>query len=409
MPFKPLTGKTNDFLRIVLPACASGKRDAVQAYLTDERPFVHWIGPHGRTMLWEAARKGKLPVVQLLVEEHDANTHAIGCYLRETYIEVSPWLIATLHQKAATADYLADHGAGLDFNSACYLGERDDVERTLADDPDAANRVFVRQHRWNGYTVWPIQYAVVGGQLEIVKRLLEAGANPTASPQILFDAVANQKLDIADVLLAAGADPRSTRQREWLEDVQFNALARRHGYDILEANVEPEKWPAIVEACRGNHNAPDDPQRVIPLLEADHDVNTRDYRGKTALHRASQAGFLKISQLLFKHGADLEARSDEGETPLFDAAFYGRVEQVGLLVEQGAQLEANNLNEETPVFAAVRGGQAAALQQLHTLGASLSAVNAKGQSPWDVASRSRKQGIEEVRQVLQTLEATDRS
>ena len=397
---KKLTGQANDFLKIVLPACASGNLNAVKAYLDDERGLVGWVGPHGRTMLWEAARKGRLSVVQWLDEKAGADLRAIGCYYRETRVEVSPWLIAVLNNKWETAEYLERRGAGLDFNSACFLGEEAFIADVLQEKPSVAGRVFVREHRWNGYQVYPLQYAIAGKRSNVVAMLLAAGAKASASPEILFDSIDTRQLDVTEQLLAAGADPRETRHRGWLEWPVFNRLARRYGHSIRQIDVPPEKWPAIVDASRGNHNAPDDPARVRALIDRGHDVNVRDYKGKTALHRASQAGFAKITKLLIRSGANLEAKSELGETPLFDAAFYGRAEQVRLLVAQGADIEARNLNEETPLFAAVRGGQAEVVTMLRTLGVDMDAVNEKGMTVVEVAERSKKRGIDEVRFVL---------
>ncbi len=397
---KALTGRDNDFLRIVMPACAAGKLPAVKSYVEDPRGFVHRIGPHGRTMLWEAAQKGRLPVVKYLDREHDADPRAIGCYYRETRIEVSPWLVATVNGHVDTADYLASRDAGLDFHSACYLGDADFVNEVLKHNPAAADRAYQRDHQWNGYLVYPLQYAIVGQQLDMVERLLDHGTNAAAHPQILFDAIDTGQAKIAELLLAHGTDPKATRHRGWLEDPTFNLLARRYGHDIREVDVPPQQWPEIVDAARGNHNAPDDPARVARLIRRGQDVNVRDYKGKTALHRASQAGFAKITELLLDHGADIEARSHDGETPLFDAAFHGRTRHLELLVARGANVEARNLREETPLFAAVRGGQADAVRKFTELGASLDAVNNKGQTVGDVASRSSKIGIESVRKVL---------
>ena len=403
---KQLSGKTNDFLRIVLPACATGKLNAVKIYLQDARGFVNWIGPHGRTMLWEAARKGKLDIVKLLAEEYDADLRAIGCYNRETRIEVSPWLIATLNNRSATAEYLTARSAGLDFFSACYLGENHYVKKIITNNPDKADQAYRREHKWNGYQVWPLQYAIVGQQPDTVKLLLNAKADPNAHPNILYDAIDTEQLAITELLLAADADPFPTNHRSWIENPQFNALARQHGHKIKENHLPAEKWPKIVDACRGNHNAPDDPKRVEELIKQGHDVNIRDYKGKTALHRASQAGFIKITNLLINKGANIEARAHQGETPLFDAAFYGRTEQIKFLLAQGADIEAQNDIEETAPFAAIKGGRAGALATLHEAGASMKSVNAKGQSLIDIAKCSRKTGIEAVRQFLQTIEDT---
>ena len=83
-------------------------------------------------------------------------------------------------------------------------------------------------------------------------------------------------------------------------------------------------------------------QRVQRFLDLGADVQTRDYKGKTALHRAAQAGFLKIGKLLIKAGADLEARDSQGETPLFDAVRHGRLVTTKLLVNHGAKPKITN-------------------------------------------------------------------
>ena len=397
---KELSGKPNDFLKIVLPTCAAGKIKDVKQYLKDDRFFVKWVGPHGRTMLWEAARNGKTDLVKLLVEEHSADPHSIGCYYRETCIEVSPWLIAKLRMKNLTAQYLESIEAGLDFSSACYLGEISFIEDQLIDDPSLANQEYVREHQWNGYQVWPLQYAVNGGQPEVIKILIKSGAIVNASPQILFEAINQDRYGIVELLLSNGADPFLTKHRDWFEKPNYNALARKYEFEIKEIDVPPQKWPEIVDASRGNHDAPDDPKRVETLIKKGHDVNVRDYKGKTALHRASQAGFLKITKLLLDHGANLEAKSHDGETPIFDAAFYGRTDQLKSLIDYGANIEPSNAKEETPVFAAIRGGKVETLKILLEAGASMDGVNLKGKSPYDLALSSNKIGIEEVRKFL---------
>ena len=395
-----LSGETNDFLKIVLPACRTGDLRAVTEILEDPRGFAHWTGPHGRTMIWEAARGGRLEIVKLLAETHGADCRALGCYFRETRVEVSPWLVATLRDKSETAAYLAGRGAGPDLLSACYLGDRAAVETHLADDPEAAGRPVLRVHPWNPYQAWPLQYAIAGQQPDIVRCLLDAGADACADPRILFDAAATGQPMIADMLLAAGGEPVASRHRDWIDDPTLRAVALARGHRLAETDFPPQDWPELVDRCRGNHNAPDEPERVRPLLERGDDVGVRDHKGKTALHRAAQAGFMRITALLIEHGAEVDARDAAGDTPLFDAAFHGRVDVLRRLADAGADLEARNLLGETPLFAAVRGAKPEAVEALKALGAATDVRNEKGKTPAEVAARSHKKGIEAVRPLL---------
>ncbi len=67
-----------------------------------------------------------------------------------------------------------------------------------------------------------------------------------------------------------------------------------------------------------------------------------DHKGKTALHRAAQAGFRRIGEVLIKHGANIEAKDDDGETPLFDAVKSAREDTVKLLLKHGASATTAN-------------------------------------------------------------------
>ena len=99
-------------------------------------------------------------------------------------------------------------------------------------------------------------------------------------------------------------------------------------------------WPPLVVASRGDKG--EHPEKIQALLELGADVNVRDYKGKTALHRAGTAGFLASMEVLLANGANIDAADEKGETPLFDAVRAGRVEAVALLLERGADATAEN-------------------------------------------------------------------
>ena len=90
MPKIQLPGKASDFLKIGV-AAASGDVEAVRAILRERPEWLTRIGPHGRTMLWEAAHRGKLGVVEYLVER-GAAIDACGTHYTPYLVEVSCYI-----------------------------------------------------------------------------------------------------------------------------------------------------------------------------------------------------------------------------------------------------------------------------------------------------------------------------
>ena len=157
------------------------------------------------------------------------------------------------------------------------------------------------------------------------------------------------RLDLVQMLLEHGADADQLPLADPSQNRELAELAIAHGYDV---NAGRPGWPPLVVASRGDKG--EHPERLQALLELGADVNVRDYKGKTALHRAATAGFLGSMEVLLAHGADIEAADDKGETPLFDAVRAGRVEAVALLLERGAEPTVENAKGDTPVSVAKR-------------------------------------------------------
>ena len=93
MPNIQLTGKQSDFLKIVAAAAGRGDLEAVRQLVDDNPNWIHTVGSHGRTMLWEVAYRGKLEVVQFLLER-GADINLPGCYHIEHRLEITPYCVA---------------------------------------------------------------------------------------------------------------------------------------------------------------------------------------------------------------------------------------------------------------------------------------------------------------------------
>ena len=143
MPKVQLTGNQSDFLKIVVATAGRGDLETVRQLLDDNPAWIHTVGSHGRTMLWEAAYRGKLEMVQFLLER-GADINLPGCYHIEHRIEITPYCVARLKGRNLVADYLLQHGATIDIHTAAYLGDYDAVCSLLDSNPSLINRGYLQ-------------------------------------------------------------------------------------------------------------------------------------------------------------------------------------------------------------------------------------------------------------------------
>ncbi|MGO9112986.1 MAG: ankyrin repeat domain-containing protein [Thermoguttaceae bacterium] len=296
-------------------------------------------------MLWEAAYQGHLAVVEFLVA-CGAELNQPGCYYTPMLAEVNPRTAALLRAHTPVAKALEKRGASVDFHDACYLGDESFVRSIIKEDRSIVLRRKPRSS--DSSAAMPIFYATAGVQPKVVAALLEVRPKTQARDGLLLRWAAwRGNLDIIDQLLTCGANPNDSGISDWALDSELKKLALRYGHTV---DINAPNWmgfPALVDACRGNHNQPDDPDRVQQLLAAGAAVNVKDAKKKTALHRAAQAGFTKIARELLQAGANINERDSNGETPLFDSVRAAHAATVRLLLNAGADMLVRNHQEKT--------------------------------------------------------------
>lgn len=236
--------------------------------------------------------------------------------------------------------------------------------------------------------------AVISGDIPEVRRLLEAGVDidsakdNEATPLILASRGGN--VEIARLLLDAGANANANPfkyalHRDW--EVTYTPAALlpviRQSEIIYDA--------AALHAASQNGHA----EIVRLLLAAGADVNAKGDDEVTALHAASQNGHVEIVKLLLAAGADVDAEISRAffrepdhlvesmkaieplgppmavlnyHTPLILASQNGHVEIVKLLLQAGAKVNVST-RAGTAEGAASQNGHAEIVKLLHAAGA----------------------------------------
>lgn len=382
-----LTGKQSDFLKIVVAAAGRGDLKTVRQLLDHNPAWLHTIGSHGRTMLWEAAYRGKLEMVQFLIER-GADIHLPGCHLSQHGIEITPYCVARHEGRDAVADYLLAQGAEVDIHTAAYLGDYDTVRAHLDRDASLLNSGYLQsvmlpagephtvEHRETEWTT-PLCYAIIGGNVAIVELLISRGAIIEPYSEILLDnAVGEDQVEMTEMLLENGADP--SKAPHILDDgSEMSQLLKAHGVPSEDINAQNHMgWPRLVYVCRGDKG--EHPEEVLRYLELGADINVRNHKGQTALHCAAKAGFLKVIHLLIEKGAIIDAPDNKGETALFEA--------IRSTIKNGEK-------------------QRAAIEALLVEGADPNLKNRQSLTPLQIAQRMRRADAEKIVVLLRRYNA----
>ena len=94
------------------------------------------------------------------------------------------------------------------------------------------------------------------------------------------------------------------------------------------------------------------------LFEHGANINSLASHDVTPLHLASHMGNFEIGKWLLNHGADVNAQMKDGRTPLYLAVECGHLEAARLLLEHHAEVNSQEINGSTPLLSASRIGRA---------------------------------------------------
>ncbi|XP_017781821.1 PREDICTED: ankyrin repeat domain-containing protein 17-like isoform X2 [Nicrophorus vespilloides] len=286
----------------LVEACTDGDVGTVRKLLTEGRS-VHETSEDGESLLSLACSAGYYELAQVLLAMH-ANVEDRGIKG-----ECTPLMEAASAGHLDIVKLLVAHGADVNAQSTsgntplmygCAGGHQDVVRFLLG------NGASVEDHNENGHT--PLMEAASAGHVGLAMILLENGAGiNTHSNEFKESALTlacyKGHLEMVKFLLEAGAD------QEHKTDEMHTAL--------MEASMDGH-----VEVAR-------------LLLDSGAQVNMPTDSFESPLTLAACGGHVDLAMLLIERGANIEEVNDEGYTPLMEAAREGHEDMVALLLSQG--------------------------------------------------------------------------
>src|SRR5688572_17448326 len=292
--------------------------------------------------------------------------------------------------------HLVSRGASVDVWMAAAKGDLSRVRELLDADPSLVNE----SNPYNSYYTGcgsPLKNAAVAGHLDIVRLLLDRGADPSLPAEgiapnghALYSAVYSGHFEIAKLLLERGANPNAPAESSgdavWVAirdgDLKMIELLASHGARWeIPIDEGPLKYGDIV--ATGLERSVEvlgyfgDVKTAADIFEKDPSLANDTEALKAAAGR-NHEGFVQLllrhqpklaervtvsrpramAEFLFAHGMNPSYPNWVGRTPLHHFANGGDVESAKLFIEHGADLNArDDEDRSTPLAVAARQGK----------------------------------------------------
>ncbi|WIH81251.1 ankyrin repeat domain-containing protein [Brachyspira pilosicoli] len=266
------------------------------------------------------------------------------------------------------------------------------------------------------YDYTPLMIAVYKKDYDMVKYLLDKGANPnTANNEkktALMIAIANNNFDISKLLIQQGANINTK------DEYGYTALMRAAmigDYEMVkfllenDANINTKdndgNTVLYYNIYYAGYGELENAKKIFNLLiKYGADVNTKNNYGASLLNisyrpSTALAQNREMFKVLVENGFDLESRIDGGEhspddynyTPLMIAAAINDYDMVKFLVEKGADVNAKTHFEyssvETPLLLSLDNENSSVAEYLINNGADINVTNEDGETPLMYASK----------------------
>lgn len=264
----------------------------------------------GKTPLHMAAQRGRVAVTRILMAKgQDPNLQSLK--------GMSAITLAAANGHLCTVNAIMFSGRNVLLNARDELGQTP-LHYTARKKYVAVTVKLLRAEADpnirsnNGMS--PIDIAVIEGQQKTLEAMIQHGADVTDADNIgqtpLHHAAQHGNAEAAGTLINAGADPVARNS----QDLSPLDIATTNG-----------KLEVVITLIRHSDKV---------------DVNAADQQGWTALHYATRAANVAITETLMDAGADHGIRNSNQASPFDHAVGYGQHSTVKLMVQRGASVTA---------------------------------------------------------------------
>ena len=355
----------------ILHLALRSSNNAIFRLLLDAGADTNIMTSYKQHVLILACEHGDATLVELLLASGvDASVSGTKRYFHgRPYEEATPLHAACANGHLPVVRLLVDYGA--------------DIEKT------------------NESSATPLIAAIRANDLSVIFSLLDAGADVNHAVDVtpLSEAAGKCKLEIIEKLLSAGANIGGPSTKE-------NALARacqsrqRIVTELLLANLRGNEYEVEIhgEALCAVIECGD---REMVRLLLEHGLSP----SFDMLRRACAGGVLELVTMLVDTGIDVDEDDGDDGPLLHVAACHSRPEIVQFLISQGANVLVHSARYGSPLIAALEGTMATFLRSYWQPESCRSlAKNLPRPTPKDrVALTQQKPGYKEVLQCEQTV------
>ena len=364
--------------------------------IIDHSADVNAVNNRGQTALWFACCDGQESFVRILLDTGaDPN-------IADQYGESC--LHAAIHGQCSTETIqeILDHGAHVNAANkegttplllACSIAQLEAVKHLLGAKADP-NRAYP-----DGDACLHAAIAADCSK-ETIQELIDHGAevnnvNKRGRTALLLGCFYRQ-MDSIKVLLEAGANP-SIADEEGFSCLHaaIDGICSR---DTLQALIDhgahidatrKDGTNALLRACTTGQS-----DSVTFLLESGADVNIAKANGNTCLHEAINGNCNGDAlQKIVQQGVDVNFVNSKSETALIHACHKAQAESIKILLEKGADPNISNADDHTCLHAAVHGCCTnETLQEIITHHAHLDAQDTDGATALFLACGYRQHG-----------------